>query len=121
IHDVAALRVDHRFRKSKLRDLAADHPARLRVAIVDRALIPERGQVACRRERGGAGADECDPLAVLSKGALRQAVADVVLLVGGDALQAADRYRVGFDVSAFALLHAPAVTSSLTCTFTDAH
>src|SRR5207237_8391866 len=83
IQDVADLFVDHRFRKSKLRDLAADQPARLRVAIVDRALIPERGQVACRRERGGAGADECDPLAVLSKGALRQAVADVVLLVGG--------------------------------------
>ena len=120
IKDVADLLVDHRFRKSKLRDLAADHPARLRVAIVDRALIPERGQVACRRERGGAGADECDPLAVLSKGALRQAVADVVLLVGGDALQAANRYRFGFDVPAFALLHAPAATCRLTRPVTSA-
>ena len=71
IEDVANLLVDHRFRKSKLRNLAADHPARLPVAIVDRALVSERCQVARRRERGGAGANECDPLAVLSKGPLR--------------------------------------------------
>src|ERR1700738_3749559 len=45
---------------------------------------------------------------------------DVVLLVGGDTLQAADRYRFGFDVPAFALLHAPAATCRLTRPVTSA-
>src|ERR1019366_2586812 len=85
VEDIAPLLVDHRFRQPKLWDLAADHPARLRVAVVNCALVSERREVARGRERGGPGTDERDTLAVLAGRALRQAVADVILLVGGDA------------------------------------
>ena len=80
-------------------------PPGLRVLIEHHAMIAERREVARDRQRGGAAADERDALAVLVRGRLRQARADVVLVVGGDTLQAANRHRL--------LLHASAPAGRL--------
>ena len=65
------------------------------------AVVAERREVARDRERGRAGADQRDALAVLrARRACGSAVADVVLVVGGDALQAADRDRLLLDAAA---------------------
>src|SRR5581483_4265769 len=82
------------------RDLRAHHAARLRVGIEHGAFIAERGEVARDGERGGTAADERNALAVLRDRGLRQPRADVFLVVGGDALQAADRNRVLLDAAA---------------------
>ncbi len=114
VEDIADLLVDHRLGKAKLRDLTAYHPAGLRVAVEDCALVAERRQVARRSQRGRSGADEGDALSVLARRALRHPVADVVaLLVGGDALQAADRDRFRLD-PVLALFHPTAAASGLT-------
>src|SRR5262245_43415400 len=94
VEDVADLLVDDLLREPELRDLAADHAARLRVAVVDDDLVAERREVARDGEGRGAGADAGDALAVLLRGALRQPPADVFFVVGGDALQSADRDRL---------------------------
>ncbi len=100
VEDVVALLVDDRFGQAEARDLRADHAARLRVLVEHDAVIAERREVARDRERGGAAADQRDALAVLLDRRLRQAVADVVLEVGGDALEAADRDRLLLDPAA---------------------
>jgi hypothetical protein len=100
IEDVIAFLVDDRFRQPEARDLRADHAARLRILVEDRAGVAERREVACDRERGRAAAHQRDALAVLNDGRLRQPVGDVVLVVGGHALQAADGDRVLFDAPA---------------------
>ena len=92
--DVADLLVDHRFGQAEARDLAADHAAAARLRIVDDELVAERREVARDGQRGGAGADQRDALAVPRAGALGRRSRDVVLVVGGDALQAADRDRL---------------------------
>ena len=48
----------------------------------------------------GPGADERDPLAVLLERRRRQQVLDVAAMIGGDALQPADRDRLPVDASA---------------------
>ena len=96
IEDVAAFLVDHRFRQPEPRDLGADHAARLGVGIEHDAMIAERREVARDRERGRAGADQRDAPAVLVRRRARQARPDIVLEVGGDALEAADRHRLFF-------------------------
>ena len=63
-------------------------------------VIAERREIARDGQRGRAAADEGDALSVFRGCGLGQAGADVVLVVGGDALQAADRHRL--------LLHAHA-------------
>ena len=64
-------------------------------------MIAERREIARHRERGGTAADDRDALAVLRRRP-RHAVLDVVLEVGGDALQAADRDRRFLDAAAAA-------------------
>src|SRR6185436_20022635 len=44
--------------------------------------------------------DQCHALAVLGRGRFRQSAANVVFVVGGDALQAADRDRLLLDPAA---------------------
>ena len=83
-------------------NLRADHAAGFGVLVEDHDLIAERGEVAGDGERGGSAADEGNALAVLLRRRLGQPLRDVVLVVGGDALQAADRHRLVFHA------HAPA-------------
>ena len=92
-----------------LRDLRAHHPARPWVLVVEHHVVAERQQVARDRERGRAGADEGDSFAVLGRRRLRQPCPDVPLVVGSDALQAADRDRLGLDAAASARRLAGAV------------
>ena len=91
--DVAAFLVDHRIGQAEFRDLRAHHAAGLRVGIEHHAGVAERRQIACDRQRGRAAADQRDALAVAARRRLRQAGADVVLVIGGDALEPADRHR----------------------------
>ena len=100
VEDIVALLVDHRVGQAELRDLRAHHAARLRVLIEHDAVISERREVAGDGERGRSAADERDPLAVAAGRGLGQARADVILEVGGDALEPADRDRVLLDASA---------------------
>ena len=102
IEDVVALLVDHGLGQAELGDLRAHHAAGLRVLVEHHAVVAERSEVTRDGERGRAAAHERDALAVLDGGGLGQAVADVVLVVGGDALEAADRHRLVLDA------HAPA-------------
>ncbi len=94
VEDVIALLVDDGFGQAEARDLRADHAARVRILIEYDTVIAERGEVARDRERGGAAAHERDTLAVLHRRRLGEAIADVVLEVGGDAFEAADRHRL---------------------------
>src|SRR5581483_3836103 len=89
--DEAHFLVNHRLRKTKVRDLRADEAAELGILVVDHDLIAEHGEIARHREGSGTTADTGDALAVLVR-RLRHALLDVaVLVVGSDALQAADR------------------------------
>src|SRR4029077_1335953 len=78
-------------------DLRPDHAAGARVLVEHRDLVAERREIARHGERGGAGADAGDALAVLRRSGLRhlRLHAGAVLVVGGDALQAADRDGLG--------------------------
>jgi hypothetical protein len=100
VEDVIAFLVDDGFGEPKTRDLAADHAAGLRVLIEHHAVIAERREITRNRERGGAAAHERDAPAVLRDGRLRQAITDVVLEIGRNPLETADRNRF--------LLNAPA-------------
>ena len=102
IEDVAAFLVDHVFRQAEFRNLCAHHAAGQRVLIEHHALIAERGEIARHRERSGPAADERNALAVLLLRRLGQAPADIVLEVGGDALEPADGNRLLFDAPAAA-------------------
>ena len=101
VEDVIGLLVDHRIRQAEFWNLAPHHAARLGIGIEHGAVIAERREVARDRERGGTAADQRDALAVLRQ-RFRHAVLDVVLEVGGDALQAADRDRRFLDAAAAA-------------------
>ncbi|MGY4292467.1 hypothetical protein ACVWXN_000562 [Bradyrhizobium sp. i1.4.4] len=101
IEDVAGLLVNDRIGQAEFRDLRAHHAAGLGIAVEHGAVIAERGKIARHRQRGGATADERNALAVLRR-RTRQALPDVVLEVGGDALEAADRHRRFLDASATA-------------------
>src|SRR5262249_44671786 len=99
VEDVAAFLVDHRIGQAEFRDLRTHHAAGLRVLVEDDAFIAERREIARDRQRGGAAADERDALAVLLIGTLWKQRAHITLVVGGDALQAADRDRVRLDAA----------------------
>ena len=101
VQDVIGFLVDHQIRQPEFRNLRPHHAAGLGVGIEHGAMIAERRKVARDRERGGTAADERDALAVL-RHRPRQAMLDVVLEVGGDALQAADRDRTVLDAAAAA-------------------
>ena len=102
IEDVAAFFVDHGVGQAEFRDLRADHAAGFGIAVEHHAMIAERREVARDGERSRPAADQRDALAVLLLRRLRQPRLDVVLVIGGDALQAADRHRLVLDA------HAPA-------------
>ena len=74
--------------------------------------IAERHQIARHRERGRPGADQGDALAVLLLGDLGHEGIDLALVVGGDALQAADGDGL--------LLHAAAPAGRLARAIADA-
>src|SRR6202011_4007594 len=82
------------------RNLRADHAARLGVLVEYGAVIAERGEIARDRERRRAASDQRDALAVHVEGGPRQPGANILLVVGSDALEAADRHRVLLDPSA---------------------
>ncbi len=100
IEDVVAFLVDHAFRQAEFGDLRAHHAAGSRVLIEHHARVADRHEVARHGERGGAAAHERDPLAVLLFRRLGQAGADVVLEIGGDAFEPADRDRLLLDPAA---------------------
>jgi hypothetical protein len=68
----------------------------------DRHLVAERHQVVRDRQRGGAGADAGDALAVLLRRGLGRRGGIIALVIGGDALEAADRDRLLLDAAAAA-------------------
>src|SRR5690606_36190114 len=67
-------------------NLAAHHAATDLLLLVDHHLVTERQQVARHRERGGAGADAGDALAVFLFRNFGQELVDLTAIVGGDAL-----------------------------------
>src|ERR1700722_11304893 len=101
IEDVVGFLVDHRIRQPEFRNLRAHHAARLGVGIEHGAEITERREVPGHRERGRTAADDRNAPAVVRRTA-RHAVLDVVLEVGGDALQPADRNRCLLDAATVA-------------------
>ncbi len=99
--DVAGLFVDHAIGQTEFWNLAAHHAARLGIGIEHRAVIAERCEVARHRKRSRTATDQRDALAVLRQ-RLRHAMFDVVLEVGGNALQTADCNRRFLDAAATA-------------------
>src|SRR5437899_11242394 len=101
VEDVIGFLVDDRVRQAELRNLAPHHAARLGIGIENGEVIAEQREVACHRQRSWTAADQRDALAVPGR-RLRHAVLDVILEVGSDALQAADRNRSFLDAAAAA-------------------
>ena len=92
--DEADFLVDHRLGQTEVRDLGADETAELGILIVDHELVAQHGEVACHGQRGRTAADAGDALAVLRRRLGHAGLHVVVLVVGGDALEAADRDRL---------------------------
>src|SRR5437764_9320347 len=86
LDDTVDFLVGHRFGEAKARDLRPHHAAALRIAVEYDAVITERHEVARDGQRGGAGADQRDALAVFLLRNGRQIAADVTFIVGGDPL-----------------------------------
>jgi hypothetical protein len=101
-NDRADLVVEHRLRQPERRDVGAHQAAGFAPLLEDRDFVAERHQVVRHGQRGAAGADQRDLLAVLDLRHRRQARQELVLVVGGDALQATDRHRLLFDAAATA-------------------
>ena len=99
--------------KAEARYLAADHACAAGIPVEQHAFVPERREVAGDGQRCGTRADQRDPLAVALGGALGQAIANVFLVVGGDALQPADGDRLGLRLLVTALLDAAAAARGL--------
>src|ERR1700733_3956637 len=91
---VADLLVDYLVRQAKLWNLAAHHAAGARVGIEHDDLIADRCQIARDGQRRRAGADAGDALAVSLQRCAGEQGSDVLLVIGGDALQPADRNRL---------------------------
>src|SRR5579862_979326 len=100
VDDHADLLVEHSLRQAKRRDIAAHQPAGHLVLLEDRNLVTERCQVIGDRERGGAGADAGDTLAVGLCRRLRQRSVQLALEIRGYPLEAANRHRLVFDALA---------------------
>ena len=98
VEDVADFLVDHFFRQTEARHLRAHEAAGFRIGFEHGDVITQRRQIARHGQRRGAGADACNTLAVHLCRRLGHAFGDTVfrLVVGGDTLQAADRYGFGF-------------------------
>ena len=104
-----------------MRDLGADEAAELGILVVDHDLVAQHGEVARDRQRGRAAADAGDPLAVLLR-RLGHGCQDavVVLVVGGDALEAADRDRLLLALDQRLVLDAAAAAGRLAGTVAGA-
>ena len=98
--DVADFLVDDLLRQPEARDLAADHAPAPRLPIEQNELVAQGREVACNRQRGGTRAHESDPLAIALRRHRGQTRPDVALVVGRDALEAADRDRLLLDPAA---------------------
>ena len=113
--DVADLLVDHRLGQTEVRDLGADEAAELGILVVDHDLVAQHGEIARHGERGGAAADAGDALAVLVRRLGHRSLdALVVLVVGGDALEAADRDRLLLALDQVLVLDAAAPAGGFT-------
>ncbi len=88
--------IQHRFRQAERGDCAAHEAAALGATVKEVDLIPQRGQIARHRQRGGPRADQGDLLAVAGA-RLGQPRGDIALEVGGDPLQPADGDRFFLD------------------------
>src|SRR6266571_1391664 len=102
IEDVLAFLVEHGFRQAEFRNLRAHHTAGLRILIHDDAVVAHRREIARHRQRSRTAADQCDALAVFLRRRFGQPVTDVILEIGGDALEPADRDRFLLDPAATA-------------------
>ena len=100
VEDEADLLVQHRLRQAERRDVAAHEAAGHGEALEDRHVIAQRREIVGHGQRGRAGADAGDALAVLHGRRLRQLAVQLALEVGGDALEAADRHRLLLDAAA---------------------
>src|SRR5947207_2575701 len=100
IEDIANFLVNHFERQAEARDLRPDHAASARILVEDGDLIAERREVARHGERSRTGTDAGDLLAVRFS-FLGKPPADVVLVVRGHSLQAADRDRLGLGIVLF--------------------
>src|SRR5436309_122117 len=118
IEDIAHLLVDHFHRQAEARDLRPDHAARARVLVEYGDRVAERGEIARDGEGRGARADAGNAPAVPRRGGLRHLRPDVALVVGGDALQAADGHGFGFFAVIF--LDAPTPAGGLAGTVAGA-
>jgi hypothetical protein len=88
--DVADLLVQHLFGQAECRDVHAHQAAGPRALLEDGALVAQWHQVVGHGQRRRARAHQRDFLPVLRRGGRGQPIADVVLVVGRHALQAAD-------------------------------
>src|SRR5258706_10321081 len=111
VEDVACLLVDHGFGKAKLGNLRADHAAGEAIGIERGHVVTEGREIARHRERRRSRAHASDSLAVALGGFRWEAVANVFLEVGRDALQPADGDRLG--LLALILLDPPAAAPGL--------
>src|SRR2546423_1525193 len=102
VENVVDLFVEYRFRQSKSRNLAEHKPAALVLFIEQMNFVTERCQVSPNCQRSRPGSDQRDLLSVRLKRRLRHQVFYFVLIVGGDALEAANRNRFFIDASAAA-------------------
>src|SRR6266851_4818745 len=91
VENIIAFLVDDGFRQAESRDLRADHAAGLRILIEHNAMIAKWSEVARDCQRCRSTAHKRNAPAVLDCRRPGQAVADVVLEVRGDALEATDR------------------------------
>src|SRR6185503_20772850 len=107
--DAVDLLVEHGYGETEGGDVGAHQPAAPGVLLEQHAGVAERHQVARHGEGRRAGADERDALAVLDGGDVGQEGVDLALVVGGDALEAADGDRLLLDTAAAACRLAGAV------------
>ena len=103
VENVIDFFVDHFFGQTKARYLRAHEAAAFLVGFVNGDLITQRRQIARHRQRGGARADAGDALAVFLRRRFGHARGYAIFdfVVGGDALQAADGYRLGLGFAVF--------------------
>src|SRR5689334_25098604 len=112
VEDVADLFINDRFRQPKFRNLRAHHATRERVRLEDHHLVAERQQVACDGKRGGPRTDTRDARAIALRSRGGHSITDVVFIIRGNALQAADRNRLLLDASASARRFARSIASA---------
>ena len=89
--------VQHVHRQPERRDLAAHHAAAFLEDVVHDHVIAERQQVPGHAEGGRSGTDTSNALAVLLLRNRRPVLTNIFGVVGGNALQPADRHRLIVD------------------------